>query len=351
MWITSSLLSVLTPTAVALGNFDGLHRGHQQVILPVLKRRFEAEFPVNVGQRTEIHVDNRALNLSSDNNTLDLKSGYSTVVTFHPHPQEFFTGQSKKLLTPLDEKIEGLRSMGVEQLILLPFDNQMAALSPTEFVETILIEQLKASYISVGFDFRFGKNRTGTVKDLEKIAGNHGIEVATTPLYLCQNGDRISSSEIRLSLEKGEIRRANHLLGKSYPLVGVVVQGQQLGRTLGFPTANLQLPPDKFLPRYGVYAVRVSTCKSLSPTETTPDQNFNLINHPGVMNIGCRPTVEGQTVTVEVHLLDWSGDLYGQTLTVSLEEFLRPEQKFTSLDELKAQILADSLQARTLLND
>lgn len=349
MWITSSLLSVLTPTAVALGNFDGLHRGHQQVIQPVLKPRCQAEIPINTEQRTEILLANRGLHFASEHSPLNGKfgekeSGYATVVTFHPHPQEFFTGQSKKLLTPLDEKIEGLRAMGVEQLVLLPFDEQMATLSPVEFVEKIVIDKLKASCISVGFDFRFGKNRAGTVKDLERIAGNYGIEVATTPLYLCENGDRISSSEIRQSLEKGEIRRANHLLGQSYPLVGVVVQGQQLGRTLGFPTANLQLPPEKFLPRYGVYAVRVSGTGNSSLTEP-------LINHPGVMNIGCRPTVEGQTVTVEVHLLDWSGDLYGQTLTVSLEEFLRPEQKFTSLDELKAQILADSLQARTLLND
>ncbi|VXD11240.1 conserved hypothetical protein [Planktothrix serta PCC 8927] len=351
MWITSSLDTVLTPTAIALGNFDGLHRGHQQVIQPILKLKS----PLDSRQRTEMLLTN-PVTLSTwergllDNNLGESEPCYSTVVTFHPHPQEFFTGQPKKLLTPLDEKVEYLKMMGVEQLVLLPFDEQMATLTPREFVERILIQKLQPRCISVGFDFRFGKKRTGTVKDLEKIAGHHGIKVKTVPLYLCENGERISSSEIRTSLENGAIRRANQLLGRSYHLVGSVVQGQQLGRTIGFPTANLQLPPEKFLPSYGVYAVNVSEMGIKSLPETGNNANFELMNHPGVMNIGCRPTVAGQTVTVEVHLLNWSGDLYGKTLNVSLEEFLRPEQKFACLDDLKTQIKADCLQAKEILD-
>lgn len=342
MWITSSLDTVLTPTVIALGNFDGLHRGHQQVIQPILKRHS----PLDSRQRTEMLLTNPVTLLTWDRGLLDNNLGadqpcYSTVVTFHPHPQEFFTGQPKKLLTPLDEKAEWLKKMGVEQWVLLPFDEQMATLSPREFVERILIQKLQPRCISVGFDFRFGNKRTGTVKDLEKIAGHHGIKVKTVPLYLCENGERISSSEIRTSLEKGAIHRANQLLGRSYHLVGSVVQGQQLGRTIGFPTANLHLPPEKFLPRYGVYAVKVS--------ETENNANLGLVNHPAVMNIGCRPTVAGQSVTVEVHLLNWSGDLYGKTLKVSLEEFLRPEQKFPSLESLKTQIQADCLHATEVL--
>lgn len=351
MWITSSLDSILTPTAVALGNFDGLHRGHQQVIQPILNVRPQ----IDSRQRTEMLLANPVAQLTRDRFLLDSnlgesELGYSTVVTFHPHPQELFTGQPKKLLTPLDEKAEWLKTMGVKQLVLLPFDQQMASLSPVEFVEKILIQKLQPHYISVGIDFHFGKKRAGTVKDLEKIAENYGIEVQTVPLYLCENGERISSSEIRISLEQGAISRANQLLGRSYHVVGSVVQGQQLGRTIGFPTANLQLPPEKFLPRYGVYAVKVSEMGMKSLTKTGSDANFGLVNHPGVMNIGCRPTVAGQNVTVEVHLLNWSGDLYGKTLNVSLEEFLRPEQKFTCLEALKTQIKADCLQAKEILN-
>ncbi|MGL4500181.1 MAG: bifunctional riboflavin kinase/FMN adenylyltransferase, partial [Planktothrix sp.] len=243
MWITSSLDTILTPTAVALGNFDGLHLGHQQVIQPILNVKPQ----IDSRPRTEMLLANPVAQLTRDRFLLDgnlgeSEPGYSTVVTFDPHPQEFFTGQPKKLLTPLDEKAEWLKRMGVKQLVLLPFDQQMAALSPVEFVENILIQKLQPHYISVGIDFHFGKKRAGTVKDLEKIAENYGINVQTVPLYLCENGERISSSEIRASLEQGAISRANQLLGRSYHVVGSVVQGQQLGRTIGFPTANLQLP-------------------------------------------------------------------------------------------------------------
>jgi riboflavin kinase/FMN adenylyltransferase len=350
VWITSSLDTVLTPTVIALGNFDGLHRGHQQVIQPILKQ----PSPLDSRQRTEMLLTNPVTLLTWDRGVLENPVGesppfYSTVVTFHPHPQEFFTGQPKKLLTPLDEKVEWLKIMGVEQLVLLPFDEHMATLTPRDFVEKILIQKLQPSCISVGFDFRFGTKRTGTVKDLEKIAAHHGIKVKTVPLFLCENGERISSSEIRTALENGAIRRANQLLGRPYHLVGSVVHGKQLGRTIGFPTANLHLPPEKFLPRYGVYAVKVSETEIKSRSETGSDANLELVNHPGVMNIGCRPTVAGQTVTIEVHLLDWSGDLYGKTLKINLEEFLRPEQKFPSLESLKTQIQADCLHATKVL--
>ena len=173
---------------------------------------------------------------------------------------------------------------------------------------------------------------------MQAIASTYGIDVTIVSLHTCQ-GERISSSLIRQSLEQGDISQANQLLGRPYTLTGVVVKGQQLGRTIGFPTANLQLPPEKFLPRQGVYGVRV-----YSPSlESSASSLF------GVMNIGQRPTVNGTTVTAEVHLLDWSGDLYGQTLTVSLEEFLRPEQKFASLEALKTQINADCAEARAFL--
>lgn len=323
VWFTSSLAKALTPTAVALGNFDGLHRGHRRVIEPILNSTEQA---------------------------------YATVVTFNPHPQEFFTGQSRALLTPLPEKGQQLMRLGVEQLVLLPFDWELAALSPQEFVEKILVE-LQPQRISVGEDFRFGKRRSGTANDLQAIAATFGIAVTVVPLHTCE-GERISSSIIRQALEQGELERAQSLLGRPYTLTGSVIKGQQLGRTIGFPTANLQLPTEKFLPRQGVYAVRVfveeaKEIASWQDGESIDSESLCVHSTPssalGVMNIGYRPTVNGTYPTVEVHLLDWSDDLYGKTMTVQLEKFLRTEQKFTSLEALKAQIQIDSATARAIL--
>jgi riboflavin kinase/FMN adenylyltransferase len=348
VWITSSLDIVLTPTAVALGNFDGLHRGHQRVIYPTLNVSVPSHWAISSRQPSQAlltHTDSPFTWSSSVNSyLLELEAGehcYSTVVTFDPHPQEFFTGKTKPLLTPYDEKVEQLKQLGVEQLVLLPFNHDLAALTPDQFVEEILVKQLHACRVSVGFDFQFGKNRSGTAIDLQQIAAHHGVEVIIVPRYPCEQGERISSSLIRQALQQGEIQRVQQLLGRPYQLVGQVVQGQQLGRTIGFPTANLQLPPDKFLPRYGVYAVWVR--QHQQGTESAPQM--------GVMNIGCRPTVEGEHPTVEVHLLHGSGDLYDQTLSVDLVDFLRPEQKFASIEQLKAQIELDCVKATEILKD
>ncbi|MEG3930083.1 bifunctional riboflavin kinase/FAD synthetase [Microcoleus sp. T3_B1] len=400
MWVTSSCTAALTPTSVALGNFDGLHLGHRQVVQPILNRspgqnsatvfasgqnllsnagkdqNWETEHPAtceNDSAAPPDRADSRhnfdgLIGPRAEGNSLSgidsdrVDRLYGTVVTFDPHPQEFFTGQPKKLLTPLAEKVELLAAMGVEQLVLLPFDRELAALTASEFVEEILVRQLKASRISVGVDFRFGRGRAGTAVDLQSIASGYGIDVALVPLHNCGEGDRISSSAIREGLASGDLTRANQLLGRPYSLVGTVVGGQRLGRTIGFPTANIELPPEKFLPRFGVYAVRVSVKQGgeKMKEESSSDQrenpksliprtasNLSFVN--GVMNVGCRPTVDGLQPTVEVHLLDWSGDLYGQTLSASLVEFLRPEQKFASLDALKTQIQADCDIARSVL--
>jgi riboflavin kinase/FMN adenylyltransferase len=261
---------------------------------------------------------------------------YLTVVAFDPHPQEFFTGRPRALLTPLSEKRRQLENLGVEQLVLLPFNAELACLSPEAFVQKILVQQLAAQAISVGFNFRFGYQRAGTAMALAAIAAPYNIQVTVVPPQTYE-GEQISSSAIRQALQSGNLQQANRLLGRSYSLIGTVVQGQQLGRTLGFPTANLQLPPEKFLPCQGVYSVRVES----------PELEQAQI---GVMNLGYRPTIEGASQTIEVHLLDWSGDLYGQTLTVYLEQFLRPEQKFSSLEALKTQIQADCAAARSFLN-
>ncbi len=315
MWVTSSTELIKTPAAVALGKFDGVHRGHQRVIQPILHKPADPE------------------------------RIYPTVITFVPHPQEFFTGKPRMLLTPVDEKVQQLELLGVEQLVLIPFNEELAALTPEQFVEQIIVEKLQASRISVGKDFCFGSKRSGTAMDLQLLVAKYGIPVTIVPLETHQDDSpiqkeetRISTSAIRQMLEAGDIERANRMLGRAYTLVGKAVKGQQLGRTIGFPTANLQLPQNKFLPRKGVYAVRVSNAVN------TP--NRTLKNHWGVMNIGDRPTVNGNNLTVEVHILDWSGDLYDQKLEIQLEKFLRSEQKFDSLEALKTQIQLDCTIAR-----
>jgi riboflavin kinase / FMN adenylyltransferase len=360
--VTYSLASISTPTAVALGNFDGLHLGHRQVIQPVLRQDVSALRMAGRSARRSLEVaqEEQAKAEVALLPTASRSQPYATVVTFHPHPREFFTGQSRPALTPIDEKVALMQAIGVEQLVLLPFNCELASLNPQDFVENILIQQLQARRISVGQNFCFGRQRSGTVADLQAIAANFGVEVVIVPT---QNHDseRISSSAIRQALQAGEITFANRLLGRPYRLIGQVVEGQQLGRKLGFPTANLHLPPEKFLPRLGVYGVRVGMSDPMD--DDFPESQEKSINSgdggsaltkqtqglPGVMNVGCRPTVAGTQLTVEVHLLDWSGDLYGKILTVDLETFLRPEQKFSSLDELKAQIQVDCIAARETL--
>ena len=331
MWVTSSIANVLKPNAIALGNFDGIHLGHQQVLQPILTACRAIGCPSCLKGKKQ-----------------ETKRTHATVVTFNPHPREFFTGQPQKLLTPLEEKIGQLERLGVDQLVLLPFDRELASLNPQQFVEFILLRQLQASSISVGEDFRFGHQRVGTAADLQAIAANFGIEVTITSLKNCQGDNiegmvRISSSSIRQALEQGEIGQANRMLGRPYTLTGTVIAGEKLGRTIGFPTANLQLPASKFLPKQGVYCVGVFL-EGGSPEQA-------VLPLKGVMNLGCRPTVDGRTPTVEVHLLEWSGDLYGQTLTVTLEKYLRPEQKFPSFDALKAQIAADCDAAREMIDN
>lgn len=353
MRIISSPAQAFTPTVVALGNFDGIHQGHRQVIRPVVsseeirfsqielwrdRSSFFHRLSVNGNQWPE-RGDSLA---SNDFVRAESQQSYSTVVTFHPHPQEFFTGYPRTLLTPLPEKVFQLQSLTVQQLVLLPFDRELASLTPEQFVEKILSQQLQAARVSVGQDFRFGQKRAGSADDLRAIAASYGIEVTIVPLQT-SGEERISSSLIRQSLESGNLQQANYLLGRPYSFVGSVVRGQQLGRTLGFPTANLQLPANKLIPRWGVYAVRVYHTQSAADPETAPTPLL------GVMNIGCRPTVEGTAPTIEIHLLDWSGDLYGQTLIAELFAFLRPEKKFSSLESLKTQIQADCALTREKL--
>ncbi len=303
MLVTSSCHEILKPNFIALGNFDGIHQGHRKVL--------------------------ESLFFNDENN----HSIPHTVVTFNPHPREFFSGEKKPLLTPLIEKVNLLKNLGIKQLLLLPFNAELASLSPQQFVNDILINKIQPRLISVGEDFCFGQKRAGNVIDLQNLALLKGVKVLVTKeqnLITNSNEEiRISSSYIRHCLKEGNIIMANQMLGYQYQLIGKVIEGQKLGRQIGFPTANLQLPSDKFLPKKGVYQVSVNL-------ENNLQHSFKA-----VMNIGDRPTIGGLNTTVEVHLLNWAGDLYDQLLTVKLEKFLRCEQKFSSLDELKKQITID----------
>lgn len=310
MLIASSIEQIRTPTAIALGNFDGIHQGHRTVLQPIINAHGSEGQPKLC----------------------------PSVVSFSPHPREYFSGGKLQLLTPIPQKAEILANLGIEQLVLIPFNRDLASLNPQQFVEQILVEQLQAKLISVGTDFRFGYQRQGTGEDLTQIAAKFGITVNLNSLHKFkirnQEAVRVSSSLIRQALTEGDMATANAMLGRAYSLIGKVVPGQQLGRTIGFPTANLALPDEKFLPRFGVYTVEVFLEQTLGKTAIK-----------GVMNIGCRPTVAGESPTIEVHLLNWAGDLYGQTLKVNLLKFLRPEQKFSSVEALKQQITKDCQSA------
>lgn len=301
MHIAFDLSQVLKPTAVAIGNFDGVHLGHQRVITPILK--------------TEM--------------------GLKTVLTFHPHPQELLAGRPRLLLTPPREKLTQFKIMGLEQVVQLAFTPAFAQQSPQEFIETVLEKGLDARQISVGWDFSFAHKRSGNTDTLLTWGRSRGVEVEVIGNTQME-GTRISSSRIKEALSQGNVVAANQLLGRPYRLLGKVISGDRRGRQLGFPTANLQLPEEKFLPRDGVYSVRIRIPAHPGPL-------------PGVMNIGLRPTVDGSQRTLEVHILDWQGDLYGQEVQVDLEGYIRSERKFASLTELKSQIQADCDRSRDQL--
>lgn len=291
-------VQLITPTAIALGNFDGIHLGHQDVLTPILNH----------------------------------PGCCPTVITFEPHPREFFSGQKHKLLTPSAEKIARFKELGVVQVITLPFDAQLANLSAIEFVKQILVNNFDARFISVGEDFCFGHQRQGKAKDLQKIGSSLGVQVLVSKLK--KQAKRISSSQIRHYLDIGEIQLANDMLGRCYSLNGMVIHGEHIGKSLGYPTANLEIPPEKLLPRYGVYSVKLQIGNK---------QCY------GVVNIGIRPTLEGKKESVEVHIFDWNEDIYGQSLTISLENFLRAEMRFDSLIELRDQITKDCQRAKELM--
>ncbi|MCP8463881.1 bifunctional riboflavin kinase/FAD synthetase [Pseudomonas sp. ZM23] len=283
-----------------IGNFDGVHLGHQAILGRLRERSLELRVP-------------------------------SCVVIFEPQPREYFAPDAAPVrLTRLREKLELLRAQGVDFVLCLTFNRRLRELSAAEFVRQVLVEGLRVRHLEVGDDFRFGCDRSGDFAFLVKTSTEQGftVEAATTVEV---DGMRVSSSRIRKDLADGDLHMAERLLGRPYRLSGRVLHGQKLGRTLGSPTANIQLKRRK-APLNGVYLVSTMVA----------GQRCN-----GVANIGTRPSVNGDgRPHLEVHLLDFAGDLYGQHLDITFHQKLRDEQRFASLEALKAAILADIAAAR-----
>ena len=234
------------------------------------------------------------------------------------------------LLTTLPERIRLLSEQGVDHLVVIPFNEDFASIEAERYISDFLVASFHPKLVIIGYDHRFGKGRSGDYHLLEKLCPQYGFEVQEIPEQLL-NAAAVSSTRIREALKTGNLAEANANLGHPYFFEGTVVKGDQRGRTIGYPTANIEPgEPDKLIPENGVYAV---TAQIIGEERTKP-----LI---GMMNIGVRPTVDGSHRTIEVHLLDYNGDLYGKTLRVDLHAFLRAEKKFGSLDELKMQLAED----------
>ena len=290
---------------LTIGNFDGVHRGHQALLKHLKQEASQRGLP-------------------------------TVVMTFEPQPLEFFLPEKAPArLTRLRDKIKYLAECGIDYLLCVKFDKQFAAQTPEEFVLSLLVNKLGVKFLAIGDDFRFGKNREGDFHFLQQAGARYGFEVANTESY-CDKGLRISSTAVREALLNDDLVLAESLLGHPYSVCGRVVHGNELGRTIGFPTANI---PMKRLvaPVKGVYAVDVYLSDNQSPL-------------PGVANIGSRPTVKGKGVQLEVHLIDVNMDLYGRRIDVVLRKKLRNEQRFASLDALKQQIADDVATARDFLS-
>lgn len=288
---------------LAIGNFDGIHKGHRVVIDAALK-----------AART--------------------KGQPAGVMMFEPHPQRFFKpDQPFYRLNSLQTQATLLAEAGLEFLLLLPFDAELAAKDPQQFVDEILVQALAVSHVIIGYDFHFGKDRAGTADRLRQLATARGVKVTIIGRQDCAENTAYSSTRIRELITQGDVKAAAQLLGRPWLVTGTVVEGDHRGRLIGFPTANIPLG-DHVIPAHGVYAVRAQ---------------IDGAWHQGVANVGRRPTFDKPDILLEVYLFDISPELYGRPLAVQFIGFLRPERKFDHLDALKAQIAQDCKTARAIL--
>tara|TARA_Y100001968_G_scaffold294286_1_gene300761 strand:+ start:399 stop:1313 length:915 start_codon:yes stop_codon:yes gene_type:complete len=290
------------PTALALGSFDGLHAGHRQVIKSI----------TNQGP------------------------GIPTVVSFWPHPREVLFGESRLRLDLPSEKTSLLEPLGIKQLVLVAFDNDLAELNPETFITEILHKTLQAKRVGIGANFRFGRNREGDASTLREVGKSLGIEVIVVPI-IEDNAGRMSSSRIRSALGAGDLKEAKSLLGRSYSFHGRVIKGKGIGKGIGWPTANLEVNGRKFLPALGVYAAWAMEANGSK-------------GYPAVMNLGPQPTIDPNSPSaVEVHFLDQEINLLNKELVIEPVQKLRDQIKFDNLQELSKQIKIDADLSRTIL--
>ncbi len=287
---------------LTIGKFDGVHRGHQAVLANVIKQA-------------------KALSLPA------------TVMVFEPHPEEVFTPDTAPArLSPLREKYLLLKQQGVDRLVTVQFNRAFASQSAQTFVKSLLVDKLGVQFLVVGDDFRFGRGRKGDFNMLKTAGEEHGFSVVSTQSFRMHD-HRISSTAVRDALDYGDFEQANEMLGRPFSIRGRVVHGEKKGRTIGFPTANVLLKRCRS-PLKGVFAVHVAI----------DGEHYN-----GVANVGSRPTVGGVRSQLEVHLFDFSGDIYGRSIDVFPVAKLRDEKKFASFEVLKNQIEHDAREARALL--
>lgn len=293
------------PLYAAIGMFDGVHRGHRSLIDIV---------------REKAHI------IGTD----------SAVITFREHPREILHPETHiPLLSTFDERMQRLEAAGLDYAIVFDFTPQIARLSARDFL-ALLAEKYALKGLVIGYDHRFGHNRSDGINEYKAYGQEFGIEVIQAAPFLI-NGYTVSSSAIREALMQREVSKANLMLGYRFPLSGCVVDGHRIGRSLGFPTANVQFfGSNKLLPPVGVYAV----------TATLSDGS----RHNGMMNIGYRPTIDGDhRLSVEAHLFDFNGNLYGQNITIALVDYIRDERKYESLDELRTHLIHDAEEARRII--
>jgi riboflavin kinase/FMN adenylyltransferase len=302
-----SSISAIKNPVLTIGTFDGVHIGHKKIIDQLNE------------EATKI-------------------GGESVLFTFFPHPRMVIFPESHglKLIQTQEEKLEKLKEMGLQNVIVFPFTFEFSRLTALEFVRDMLVNQLHVKKLVIGYDHQFGKNREGSIHFLRDVAETYEFEVIEIPAQDIA-AVYVSSTKIREALLTGDIEKANDYLGAPFELIGKVVKGKQLGRTIGFPTANLKLANElKIIPQNGVYAVKVFYQENC---------------FKGMMNIGIRPTIESENdTTIEVHIFDFDQTIYGESLRVELYKKTRDEQKFNGIDALKNQLKSDEISIRTFFN-
>ena len=314
-------LPAFSRAVITIGTFDGVHTGHAQILQQL---RQEAA-----------RID-----------------GETVIITFYPHPRKIVRGGTAEvqLLNTLEEKIQLLSWQQVGHLVVVPFTAAFSEMTAGQYVKDFLLARFHPHTVIIGYDHRFGKGRLGDYHLLEEFSRSEGFELQEIPVHLL-DAVSVSSTRIREAIAGADIESANQLLGYPFFFSGQVMQGRQLGRTIGFPTANLKVgSPDKLIPGDGVYAVEVEIVDAGSVSLTAPDAApangtagvfWGGMRWKGMMNIGMRPTVDGRERTIEVNIFDFNEDLYGRELRVFVNKYLRGEEKFNGLDALKAQLARD----------